>query len=129
MQEIQTKIWEMQIANVKRLEAVDSFCEVWESLAGRERGKVVRFLKGKASPKVAQPDNQKPWTKSDMRACYGELRDISPKVANAWRRWASEILKLEFSRLDVGLQFRILLDSLECHMYVKYSSSDWLWEQ
>ena len=44
------------------------------------------------------------WSEDDMQACYLHLQPISQRLANDFRRWASELLKAGCnSRLAVGL--------------------------
>jgi hypothetical protein len=117
MEEMQEKIWKMRLDAVKRQEAVDSFCDACAALSARELRKVERFLQRHANPKTgAKAATRELWTKNEMRACYNELRNISPKVANAWRRCVSEQLEIGLSGYYVRLVFQVLADSLECRM-------------
>jgi hypothetical protein len=119
----QSKMWELQQYIVKRQEAVDNFCGACVRLAPRDRRKVERFLKRHADRKFeTQSDFQELWTKSHMRACYLELRDISPKVASAWRRWALLFLKNAPSIYYFRPAILTLADSLDCQMWIEQSS-------
>lgn len=101
------KLWELKLAEVKSREDVDSFCDACAALPRRDRRKVERFLRKRANAKTGA---QQLWSKSEMWACYDELRHISPKVATAWRRSALGSMEVG---LYVRLHFQILADSLE----------------
>ena len=62
------------------------------------------------------------WSKSEMRACCGEMRNISPKVATVWRRLALTSMEVGLSRYYVRLNFQVLADSLDCWMWMKKSN-------
>jgi len=119
------KTWELQLAAVNRQEAVDSFCEACTALTARDRRKVECFLKNRANANTkSESAAEKLWSKSEMRACYDELRNISPNVATAWRRFALGSLEIGLSGYYVRLNFQVLADSLECRMWIENFSDD-----
>lgn len=119
----QSKVWEVRLNILKRQEAVDNFCDACVGLAPRDRRKVERILKRHADRETDTKSNyREPWTKSQMRACYHELRDISPIVAKAWRLWALELLKTAPFDFYGCLAFIVLVDSLDCRMWIEKPS-------
>ena len=119
----QSKMCEVQQDILKRQEAVDNFCDAFVRLAPRDRWEVERFLRRFAHREnETQSDYQEQWIKSHMRACHHKLRDISPKVANAWRLWALVLLKT--APLFYCYTFRILVESLECRKWIEQSADD-----
>ena len=127
MKSIEKNMWKMKRETLNRQETVDNFCDACITLAARDRRKVERFLERHAYPKIgAESGYRERWTKKEMRACYNELRDISPKVANAWRPSMAYLLEMGLSRYYVRLAFEVLADSLECRTWIENSSDDCL---
>jgi hypothetical protein len=121
----QRKMREVWLNTLKRQEKIDNFCDACVRLAPRDRLKVERFLKRLAHRETeTQSDYLEQWTKNHMRACYHELRDISPKVANAWRLWALVLLKT--APPYYCFTFRILVESLDWRMRIEKFSDDTL---
>jgi len=108
--------WELQLAVVKRQQDVDSFCEACAALPGRDRRRVESILRKRANDKTGAREL---WSKSEMRACYDEMRNISPKLATIWRRLALSSMEAGLSRYHVRLNFQVLADSLDCWMLME----------
>ena len=56
------------------------------------------------------------WTKEDSQSCYLRLKLISPKMANYFRRWASELLKTGGNN---KLALKCLLDDLTTRTWIE----------
>jgi hypothetical protein len=64
---------------------------------------VMRLLEQFTFGKTGTASSRAPRTKDDIKCCYLQLQPISQKMANDFRRWASELLKAEHNyRLAVG---------------------------
>jgi hypothetical protein len=85
-------------------------------LAARERKKVMRALEQSAFGKKSSVGYWDPWSEDEMKRCYMRLKPISPKMANDFRRWASELLKV--GRND-KLAIKSLMDELDCRRSIE----------
>ena len=85
-------------------------------LAACDRRKVMRLLERFIYKRTGSYHYMDPWTRDEMRACYLQLRTISPTMANGWRRWASAHLKAGCNqRLAIG----VLVDTLICRRWIE----------
>jgi hypothetical protein len=85
-------------------------------LAAAERRKVLSILEGVAFGKKTTVSYLDRWSKADMRTCYAQLQPISQKMANGWRRGASEYLKTGDNNC---LAMKCLMDELVCRTWIE----------
>jgi hypothetical protein len=74
-------------------------------LTAAERRKVMRALKQFIFFKASSVSARELWSKDEAKTCYLLLKPISPKMANDFRRWTSEHLK-------IGRNNKLVLDCL-----------------
>ena len=84
----------------------------YRRLTTADRRKVMRALKKFAVGKAKPVFLHNLWSKDDAKSCYLVLKAISPKMANDFRSWAAELLRVgrnhegEFQRLEDTLVVR-----------------------
>ena len=66
-------------------------------LAARDRAQVMRLLEQFAFGKDSLALYRESWSRDNMKSCCQQMQLVSPEVANALRRWGSELLKAEYN--------------------------------
>ena len=64
-------------------------------LSAPDRQRVMRLLEQFTFGKTSTASYRDPRSKDEIKCCYLQLQPISQKMANDFRRWASELLKAE----------------------------------
>ena len=85
-------------------------------LAARDRLKVMRALKQFAFGKNSSASYWDRWSEDEMKRCFLQMKPISPKMANDFRRWAAE--HLEAGRNN-KLVLKCLMDELEVRTWIE----------
>lgn len=78
-------------------------------LAEPDRQRVMRLTEEFSSGKTSTASHRYPWSKADIERCYLQLQPISQKMANDFRRWASEYRETEH---QFRLAFRVRIAEL-----------------
>jgi hypothetical protein len=104
--------------DLERRKLVVNLGNIFVRLPPAKRRKAItlleRFTFGKASS-VSYWDR---WTKEGSQSCYLRLKLISPKMADYFRRWASEPLK---AGGNIKLALKCLVDDLTIRTWIEES--------
>ncbi len=85
-------------------------------LAARDRRKVMRLLEQFAFGKASSVSYWDRWSKDEMKRCFVQMKPISPKMANDFRRWAAELLE---AGRNNKLALKCLMDELEVRTWME----------
>jgi hypothetical protein len=107
---------DLQPDNFKLRKLVVNLGNAYVRLAARDRRKIIRALEQFAFGKTSSVSYRDPWFKGHMKCCYLQLQPISQKMANNFRRWASELLKTGHNN---RLALKSLIDELFCRQWIE----------
>jgi hypothetical protein len=85
-------------------------------LAARDRRKVMRLLEQFAFGSASSVSYWDRWSKDEIKRCFLQMRPISPKMANDFRRWAAELLE---AGRNNKLALKCLMDELEVRTWIE----------
>jgi hypothetical protein len=90
-------------------------------LAAKDRRKVMRLIEKFAFGNASSVSYWDRWCKDEMKRCFLQMKPISPKVADDFRRWANQLLK---TGRNNKLHLNFLMGELEVREWIEDPESD-----
>ncbi|MGD0157924.1 MAG: hypothetical protein ABSB50_17685 [Terracidiphilus sp.] len=111
----------LQPDDFKLRKLVANLGNAYVRLAARDRRKVMRALKQITFEQFAfgnasSVSNWDRWSKDEMKRCFLQMKPISPKMANDFRRWAAELLE---TGRNNRLHLNLLMGELEFRTWIE----------
>lgn len=106
----------LQPDDFKLRKLVANLGNAYVRLAAKDRQKVMRLIEKFTFGNASSVSYWDRWSKDEMTRCFLQMKPVSAKIANDFRRWANELLK---AGRNYKLALKCLMDELQVRTWIE----------